>query len=312
MIPELWLHPPIYISATIQDLEITAYSYVSAIDELLRPVLNDPQLPRWLSNQIHEKVSIPVTPGYDDFNRPDRDLIYYRYCLTFAALIGRAYTLLRPADVEGSDTVLSKFAALPAELRFGIYEHYLQDRQLWLDQRKRLWQVMSGIFIKALFSGSHPEDGARFATAIIFLTCGQSLAETPELLGWGKRWVWYSDVLAEPHEVWNLYDVQDAVLATEQLPTENWDYEVVKQRNASSALPEFVSRETLWVLNRARRDLIGNNPDLTSEEVAEWCIPRLEAFAREVEVRERTIKEKNLGAQQDYFPLAECSAFFDS
>ncbi|KAK3049468.1 hypothetical protein LTS18_012755, partial [Coniosporium uncinatum] len=123
------------------------------------------------------------------------------------------------------------------------------------------------------------------------------------MLGWGKRWVWYSDVLAGPNEVWNLHEVRDAVLATEQLPTENWDYEVVKQRGIRSALPEFVSRETLWALDRARKDLMENNPDLTSEEVAECCLPRLEAFAQEAEQCKRTVEEKEPAFQDDYFPL---------
>lgn len=82
------------------------------------------------------------------------------------------------ADEQTTSPILL-FSTLPLELRLPIFEHYT----IRLDQRRKLWSIISSTFIKAFFCGPESEPLSRYCAGILMLTCGRALSRTRRLIG---------------------------------------------------------------------------------------------------------------------------------
>lgn len=243
------------------------------IDAHLRPYLFSHQLPAELETLMKEYVSTLATPGFYDGGLRSRPRWFYANCAVFAMLLGRAFTLLstpvRPPPSLDSPRDFP-FAKLPMELRLMIYEQYKAD----LTQRQRYWDVMTRIFVKALWSGRDPEEGSRFVTGIIMLTSGHAMSQCAGLLrGRGARYVWWDDSIRDLDHVWTFRDLRAALLETKELPRDNSDYTHVCMTECSSTtnpyerMTDYVSREVLEVLDLAREHVEASERDRTPPEI---------------------------------------------
>lgn len=285
--------PPLKIDilAAEHPLLSAARSNPSAIDSLLSSRLRSATLPTELANLIEGQISLAMTPSLYGTGSPHRPPWYYATCLVHATLLGRAYALLSTPTRPPKDLSNLKdfpFPLLPAELRLQIYEHYLED----LEQREKYWKVMTTVFIKALWSGCDPEEGSRYITGILLLTCGNALAPTPNLQGRGKGWVWWDDRISEPENVWSWEDLKQAVMNTEKLPRgntniialrERWErvheeyYKRIQETGTTDDFfeehrnwdeqAEYVSAQVLEVLDVAREHLRAGERDWTPAEI---------------------------------------------
>ncbi|KAH7127168.1 hypothetical protein B0J11DRAFT_505877 [Dendryphion nanum] len=251
------------------------------IDALLGPYLHKESLPEDLQVYLEDYISIPITPGLYGDSSPDRPCWYYANCLIVGMLLGRAFALLsKPTRPPQSLSSLSEFpfSRLPAELRLQIYEQYKED----LAHRKRYWDVMTRVFIRALWSGRDPEEGARYITGILMLTCGHALSENSWLLhSRGSKWLYWSNHLSDPDRTWGWNDLRSAVMSTVNLPRANTNIQVLRKRwerwthidpmerqtMGLTLWPEYVSRDTLAVLDLAREHLRADERDWTPPEL---------------------------------------------
>lgn len=254
-----------------------------SIDSLLREHLHQESFPKELELYVRDYVNVEQTPGlYGDasMNRPQW---YYANALIKGMLLGRAFHLLstpvRP-PLSLSDVSEFPFSRLPAELRLEIWAYYKAD----LLQRQKYWDIMTRVFIKALWSGREPEEGARYMTGIILLCCGHALSTTASSLqGRGSKWVWWEDRIADPERTWGWDELTAAVMATAELPRSNTDIEGLRRRwedtrddfsenvermNNWLETGEYVSRQTLTVLDLAREHLKTDERDWTPPELA--------------------------------------------
>ncbi|KAF2009692.1 hypothetical protein BU24DRAFT_428583 [Aaosphaeria arxii CBS 175.79] len=255
------------------------------IDDILRPYIHDEELPSDLAVYLLEYTNIQVTPSLFGDQSPDRPRWYYANCLIFGMVLGRAYKLLstptRPPNSLSNPSDFP-FSRLPAELRLHIYEYVKADSI----QRKRLWDVMSSVFIKALWSGRDPEEGARYIAGILIVTCGISLSHASTfLLGQGSNWVWWDNKFSQPEHTWTWQDLETGILATADLPRSNtsmdavWDkWRQLQNLEANEThtvpWPEYVSGNTLAVLDLARAHLRAGERDWTPPElVAKFLLP---------------------------------------
>ena len=257
----------------------------SAIDTLLQHTdpsyshasyLSSSRLPADLEHYICEYSTTLVTPDTQGIGIRTRPRWFYANCAVFGMLLGRAFALLS-TPVRGPKSLDSAtdfpFIKLPAELRIQIYEYYRED----LVQRQRYWDVMTRIFIKALWSGPEPEEGARYITGMIVLTCGHSMSlVTPELVGHGSRYIWWDDTIKDLQHTWTFSDLRAAVFATRDLPRTNTDWRATVKRQLQASAStlgttgndnEFVSREVLEVYDLAREHLRGGERDWTPPEI---------------------------------------------
>ncbi|KAF2194157.1 hypothetical protein K469DRAFT_689199 [Zopfia rhizophila CBS 207.26] len=241
----------------------------SRIDSLIRPHLYSHHFPRELETYITDYVSIVITPGLYGDEAPHRPLWYYANCLVHGAILGRAYSLLcTPVRPPKSLSNLSDFpfSKLPAELRLQIYGYYKED----IAQRKRFWDVMTLVFIKALWSGRDPEEGSRYITGILMLTCGHALtSDSAPPRGRGARWIWWDDRIAEPEYTWGWQELRDAIMATSRLPRGNTDIKELRKRWEETRHELF---EHNWnheeLLDMAREHLRTDERDWTPPEIA--------------------------------------------
>ncbi|KAF2267342.1 hypothetical protein CC78DRAFT_577300 [Lojkania enalia] len=262
----------------------------SSIDSFLRPYLYSHSFPEELEVYMQHYTSTCVTPGLHGVEAPHRPQWYYANCLIHGMLLGRAYSLLstpvRPPQNLSNPSDFP-FSKLPAELRLQIYSYYKED----LAQRQRYWEIMTRIFIKALWSGRDPEEGSRYITGIILLTCGHALSSSARLLrGYGKHWIWYDDRLAAPEHAWGWPELRDAIMATADLPRMNnditglrtrwekiwqeWDaHREITGQTLFSSDPqqrnslEYVSKNVLHVLDLTREHLRTDERDWTPPEI---------------------------------------------
>ncbi|KAF2463092.1 uncharacterized protein BDR25DRAFT_385124 [Lindgomyces ingoldianus] len=268
----------------------TARSQPSRIDSLLRPHLHEHHFPQELEVYITDYVNITITPGLYGDETPHRPPWYYANSLLYGMLLGRAYTLLStPVRPPKSLSSLSDFPfpKLPAELRLQIYEYYKEVSA----QRQRYWVIMTRIFLKALWSGYEPEEGSRYITGILLLTCGHALSSTAPLLrGHGRSWIWWDDRIKDPEHTWGWQELLEAIMKTSELPRHNTDikklrkrWEEARQIGFSSYWGfsegpgrdleslhkhyEYVSKEVLEVMDLAREHLRTDERDWTPPEI---------------------------------------------
>ncbi|KAF2242267.1 hypothetical protein BU26DRAFT_157768 [Trematosphaeria pertusa] len=242
-------------------------------DALLRPYLYSSTLPTELEHSMKEYVSTIITPGFYGGGIRSRPRWFYANCAVFGMLLGRAFALLGtptrpPRSLDDSGDF--PFTKLPAELRLQIYAYYKED----LAQRQRYWEVMTRVFIKALWSGSEPEEGSRYVTGIIMLSCGHAMSLcAPLLRGRGSRYVWWDDCIKDLDHTWGWSELQDAVFGTKDLPRHNTDtlelykYAVEVGETAWRNNLEYVSKEVLDVLDLAREHLQADERDWTPPEI---------------------------------------------
>lgn len=239
------------------------------IDTLLREYLYDSSFPEKLEFYLKD---------YTDLYRPfamfhmwhyNRPQWYYANSLIGAIILSRAFTLLsspvRPPK-SLSNPVDFPFSRLPPELRLQIYEHYVVDRA----QRRRYWEVMTRVFIKALWSGQDAEEGARYITAILMLSCGCALSATPGLRGHGSKWELWDDTIADPESTWGWEKLMAAIMDTADLP-----------RSSNPQLERLTSTNTLLsttnsqVLHLAREHLSNDERDWTPPELVAKFLDQL-------------------------------------
>ena len=196
-------------------------------------------------------------------------------------ILRRKYTGRKRRDRRGPTYVgkelpLSPFSMLPTELRLQIFQYYKDC----LEQRRRLWSIISSTFIKALFSGPDPAPLARYCTGILVLTCGHALSHTECLIGKGKNWVWYSDIIDQLEEVWTWSDLEQAIMQTSRLPRDTFDVSALLKSQAdwktTGDVPEYVPQEVLHVLDVARAHVQDGARDLNSGEIAAAWLPKLD------------------------------------
>ncbi|KAJ6601301.1 hypothetical protein DFH09DRAFT_1127384 [Mycena vulgaris] len=263
-----------------------AHSDPRSIDELLIPKLLDASLPSALAYLIQGAVTGNVTPPLywgGDPRVPRTDMLN---CMVHATMIGRAFSLLStsaPAPAgKTDDDVVSAASLLPTELKLKIYAEY----QLYQQQRRRIWQHgLTPVFIKAIMSGPDPAPAARFAAAILFLTCWTSIkAARPPVKGTGTEYVWYYGTFSD--EEWSLDDLEGALNETKQLPRENWDYQALQAKindkgKEFQGVPEYVPFEYVEMLDAARKHVAEGGTewpqrDYTSGEVVTIALEALE------------------------------------
>lgn len=260
------------------------------IDQLLRPYLHNETFPSDLAVYLHDYTDLVVTPGLHGDAAPDRPRWYYANSLIDGMLLGRAYKLLStptrpPRDL--SNPIEFPFSRLPAELRLQIWGYYKEDAA----QRKRLWDVMVPVFIKGLWSGRNPEEGARYITGVLMLACGCALANVSHLLvGLGFKWVWWDDKYSDPDLSWGWQELVAAIMKTAKLPRTNTSIQAVRDRwwypdraeqhsMGVTSPPEYVSEQTLAVLDLAREHLKSGERDWTPPElVAKFLDPMFEGM----------------------------------
>ncbi|KAJ4299063.1 hypothetical protein N0V90_004307 [Kalmusia sp. IMI 367209] len=228
------------------------------IDAHLQPYLYSHTFPTELERLMKKYVSTMATPGLQDGALRSRPRWFYANCAVFGMLLGRAFARLStPVRPPKSLDVPHDFpfSKLPAELRLIIFEYYKED----LAQRQRYWAVMTRMFVKALWSGRDPEEGARFTAGIVMLTSGHAMSScAPLLQGRGARYVWWEDAIKELDHVWTFHDLRSALLATKRLPRNNTDFLHVFMTDPSSTtnpydrLSDYVSNEVLEALDLAR------------------------------------------------------------
>lgn len=264
-----------------------ARRHPAKIDNLLKPYLHSDTFPDELEHYIHDYVSTCGTPALFGDWSPDRPRWYYANCLIHGMLLGRAFSLLStPTRPPRSLSSISDFPfpQLPAELRLQIYEYYKED----LAQRQRYWDVMTRIFIKALWSGRDPEEGARYTSGIIMLASGNALSSAAPLLrGHGDRWVWWHDEIKTPEHTWGWEELHSAVMATADLPRSNTNIKQLRKRweivrvkchdlndpsqrenyNLWQQGSEYVSSHVLQALDLAREHLRSDERDWTAPEL---------------------------------------------
>ena len=231
--------------------------------------LTSPTLPEDLDHLIRNYTTTLTTPGPHGAGLRSRPRWFYANCAVFGTLLGRAFALLStPTRPPVSLTNVSDFpfSKLPAELRLQIYEYYKENRA----QRQRYWDVISRIFVKALWAGREPEEGASYIAGIILLTGGHamSLVERPVLCGYGSRYVWWDDAIKDLEHRWTFAELREAVFATRDLPRGNTDIKVLE--GVPGVGKEFVSREVLEVYDLAREHLRGGDE-------RDWTAPEIEA-----------------------------------
>ncbi|KAF2116995.1 hypothetical protein BDV96DRAFT_571384 [Lophiotrema nucula] len=269
----------------------------SKIDTLLQPYLHNHAFPKAIEQHMRDYVNICVTPGLYGDQAPDRPNWYYANCLVHGMLLGRAYSLLstpmRPPK-SLSNPIDFPFIKLPAELRLLIYEYYKEDQA----QRQRYWDVMTRVFLKALWSGRDPEEGSRYITGVILLAGGHALSTAAPLLrGYGKRWIWWDDRIAVPEHSWGWQELRQAIMATSSLPRSNtnirrlrnswervrsdWDTQadiagnrledrerMRQEQDIWCKSSEYVSTDVLQILDLAREHLRTDERDWTPPELA--------------------------------------------
>ncbi|ORX92792.1 hypothetical protein BCR34DRAFT_580893 [Clohesyomyces aquaticus] len=265
-----------------------ARSQPSKIDSLLRPFLSSQTFPQELELMMNDYVNTSATPGLHGDTSPHRPQWYYANSLLYGMLLGRAFTLLstptRPPR-SLSDAENFPFKKLPAELRFQIYEYYKED----LAQRQGYWDVMTRIFVKALWSGPQPEEGSRYAAGVLLLSCGHALSlAAPLLRGRGRRWMWWDGEIKDPGYIWGWEELYSVVMKTANLPRGNTDINELRKRWEeaqqdgffSSWVPgqvrdvealtkryEYVSKQVLEVMDLAREHLQADERDWTPPEM---------------------------------------------
>ncbi|KAJ7110340.1 hypothetical protein C8R43DRAFT_1042284 [Mycena crocata] len=276
----LKLAPP---PSSASPLFTAAHRDPKSIDELLIPNLLDPSLPSALAWMIDGVVTQNVTPPLYWGGDPCVSRNDYINCLVHATMIGRAFSLLStsaPAPAgKAEDEVVSAACLLPTELKLEIYAQY----QLYQQQRRRFWQHgLTPVFIKALMSGDDPAPAARFAAAILFLTCWTCIqAAQPPVKGTGTEYVWYSGNFSDKE--WGLEDLKTALEATKELPRENWNVGLLKAKidEGCDGVPEYVPLECFEMLDAARKHVAEGGTewpprDCTSAEVVIMALAVLE------------------------------------
>jgi hypothetical protein len=255
---------------------------------LLQEYLYNGQFPKELELYMQDYVSVATTPGLFGEGSPDRPQWYYANCLIDGMVLGRAFALL--ATPARAPTSLSApadfpFSRLPAELRLQIYDYYKED----CVQRQRYWSIMTRIFIKALWSGRAPEEGARYIAGIIILCAGHAMSQvSPMLRGHGAKWIWWDDRFSDPDYTWTFHDLHTAIMSTASLPRTNtqiaslrqrWkrvvDEDPLPQHHPYIENPEYVSRQTLEVLDLAREHLRSDERDWTPPELVAKLLNRV-------------------------------------
>ena len=254
-----------------------------SIDALLSPYLLEPDFPNEIEKCISPYVTLDRAPCQFGANPPHRPPWYYASSLLCGLLLGRPYVLLstpqRPPK-QLDDEREFPFSRLPPELRLEIWDHYKQN----LAHRSSYWDIMSRIFIKALWSGRHPEAGSRYIAAILVLVCGNAIRNSaPPVCGHGTYWHMYEDDIQNLNVRWGWPKVESSFMRTEDLPRENADIE--KFWRFWNMIPslggylvattqhEYVSTEVLEALDVAREKTKKGERDWSTEEVIDkfWC-----------------------------------------
>ncbi|KAJ7642848.1 hypothetical protein B0H17DRAFT_1148745 [Mycena rosella] len=262
-----------------------AHSNPRSIDELLIPNLLDASLPSALAYLIDGTITGNVTPPLYWGGDPRVSRTDMLNCMVHATMIGRAFSLLStsapaPAGKTVDDVIAAATSLLPTELRLQIHAEY----RVYQQQRRRIWQHgLTPIFIKALMSGSDPAPAARFAAAILFLTCWTSIkAARPPVKGNGTDYVWYFGTFTD--QEWGLEDLESALQETKALPRENWDYKAleakIKDGKDFQGIPEYIPLECIEMLDAARKHVAEGGTewpqrDYTSDEVVTMALDAL-------------------------------------
>ncbi|KAJ7054041.1 hypothetical protein C8F01DRAFT_1165664 [Mycena amicta] len=276
---------------SLSPLFTAAHQNPHAIDELLIPHLLDPALPTALAFMIQGAVTANVTPPLYWGGECVVPRNTYLTCMIHATLIGRTFRLLSTsAPAPGGkteDDIVAAAASLPMELKLLVFAHY----QPFQAQRRRVWQdALTPVLIKALMSGSDPAPASRFAAAIIALTCWTSLeAARPPIKGRGSAYVWWNGSFS--NEEWGLDRLKEDLLATSQLPRDNWNAGLLMaEMNAhrlGGAVAEYVPLECIMMLDAARQHVHDGGTDwplrdYTSEEVVTLVLDVLERSTQTV------------------------------
>ncbi|KAK5000291.1 hypothetical protein LTR66_000823 [Elasticomyces elasticus] len=277
---------PYVFGPPTDDLSLSALARPSELENVLRPILYDPELPAKLSkfmDMFTNRMSTPEIP-YHTYD-PGRPSNYFRVCLVYATLIGRAYALTVNcwSDDHESSEALDRAGALPPELRISVHEAYLHH----LARREPFWRLIADILAKALFSTIEPEPGARYAAGIILLTAGQAIKATPFLDAHGKEWIPWISEYDSADVRWTWREVEDALVKTADLPRNNTNssdcferalhYEGpgIVEENLHDSM--YISHEMLDVLDAARAHIKEGRDDLSSAEVMERFLGGLDA-----------------------------------
>ena len=247
-----------------------AYRDPRSIERILGEELLVPDLALRLGREAEDLVSETITPSIKGAP-PTRTATFFASCFIMGTLLGQAYRLLAVpshGDLDLTDAMVLPLARLPQELRDQIYGYYLEVEQ----QRARVWDAIQVIYMKALIDGLDPEPGGHYVAAMITLSCGKALSQTPNLQGRGRRWLWYSERCAEPHHVWDWTELKEALLETSKLPRNNTDYKQVLDRydyKTATLDDQYVSKENLDALDAARAHVIEGADDWSAAAMAD-------------------------------------------
>ncbi|KAF2676200.1 hypothetical protein K458DRAFT_193078 [Lentithecium fluviatile CBS 122367] len=269
-------------------LLFSARTSLPKIDTLLQrpnPTTNDASplssqtLPTSLEASMKAYTTTLTTPGVHGGGIRSRPRWFYANCAVYGTLLGRAFTLLSTPSRPPKSLALPDFpfARLPAELRLHIYAYYKHD----LLQRCRYWAIMTRVFIKALWSGREPEEGACYTTGIIMLTAGHAMSlVASQLRGRGTRYIWWDDSFADAEHTWGWDELSAAIYATRDRPRNLTDitrkhmydpsrleFPPVEGYRGVRERLEYVSRQVLEVYDLAREHLRADERDWTPPEI---------------------------------------------
>ncbi|KAJ7756252.1 hypothetical protein B0H16DRAFT_1539179, partial [Mycena metata] len=185
---------------SVSPLFAAAHRDPGAIDALL-PHLLDPTLPVALAFMLKGPTSQSVTPPHLWGGDPTVPRNVYITCHVHATLLGRAFALLSsptptPEDSSSSPTtVLARAALLPVSLKKRIYSHH----ECCAMQLCRFWALgLAPVLAKGILSGPDPAPAARFAAAVLVLSCWRAVvAARPPVTSTCGAYVWYSGVFED-------------------------------------------------------------------------------------------------------------------
>lgn len=179
----------------------TFAAYLSDLLAATTHIINGTPPIHWANPSDYDKEDDFLTRRYRDPTLTPTDLFTIR---THATLLGRAIAL--------------------------SYAHSnSQPKRV----EPELWHIAESLFHRALFVGGGNRDadpGVRYATAIVILSCGETLARDATIEGQGKGWCLWGGPFEEPDAVWGWEDVRAGIFATEELPRTNTDFRVMLVR----------------------------------------------------------------------------------
>lgn len=286
MAPSLDLESYTFIPPT-DTLSVSAQAQPSDLEVLLKPILYTPDLKGRLAELVDDFTNRGGTPEIPGWPRdPGRPLNYYRTCLINATAVGRGFSLLCAGAVPEpkASATLDHAGSLPSELLLEIHENYLHN----LEQRTRIWDLVSDILAKGLFSSIEPEPGARYAAGIILLTAGRAIKGWQCLDAKVKDWVPWMGHYHQSNATWRWKDMVEALMQTEQLPRQNTHggqcfRRIQEVEDPFDAKYRHVSAELLGVLDLAREHIREGRQDLTSKEVMALFLGGLDETVNETD-----------------------------